>query len=283
MRPIVPAGAPARAVHTGCGQACGHRSSNRVSRLVPQRPREIGEKIARCRHLAHAACADGRRGAVGLAATGRTASRARSRRRCVFAAARCDTQALAPLSTSLVDKAADSRRGIGFHALRRKAREKSAKNSPAPRTPRMHAHPQYSRHASQLRSAADGAQAAAASIRPQRRPLRERACPHRLWTRLRTAVVESGSMPCAARPAGFWTKYRQARPCGTRRRRQPPCPTMSIRRRSASQSRGGGLRRVGPVAMSALSTIAVDKVADTRPRIGFHALHAKACGFLVIF
>jgi len=65
---------------------------------------------------------------------------------------------------------------------------------------------------------------------PAQRPRRSSApgrevCPHRMWTRLRTSPGESGFTPCAARAAGFWTKYRQPRGAAARAVHGPPLPT----------------------------------------------------------
>lgn len=166
--------------------------------------------------------------------------------------------------------------------------------------------------------------------------VRRAVCPHRLWTRLRTGMRESGFTPCGARLARFWTKFRQPpgdsgmvpflvaasslvaacpccatavgrigspaattpvhRHCGQRCGQTPENRVSRLVRQGlqdfgyffAMLCRGNGTRSAqaasvatSPPAMPtdrerALSTPTVDKAADSRPRIGFHALRDKA-------
>ena len=178
--------------------------------------------------------------------------------RCGFAAA--------PLSTSLVDKLADSCRGIGFHALRDKPCRILDKISPGARGPfRARFRAGRDGDAATLAQRQCGAMAARACVR----------CPQTLWTNLRTHGREACFTPCASRPAEIWRFFVQAVDIRIRRRfAASPVPVAERYRPEGCRRRRRRLRLVR------LSTSAVDKAADTRRGIGFHALRDKACGIL---
>lgn len=69
--------------------------------------------------------------------------------------------------------------------------------------------------------------------------------PHRLWTKLRTLVRESGFTPYAARPAGLWRNYRQ---------RQEPRRRASLRRWPVARgAQGQAKRRIAHTRVSPAS------------------------------
>lgn len=86
--------------------------------------------------------------------------------------------------------------------------------------------------------------------------------PHRLWTSMRTVAVESGSTPCTPRLARVWLFFVQAVPA-----REALAASRSIALFC------GRIARYRRVRVVSLSTQPVDKHADTRRGIGFHALY----------
>lgn len=119
-------------------------------------------------------------------------------------------------------------------------------------------------------------------------------CPQGLWTKLRTAAMESGFTPYAARARQLWRNFDHPwneaeshrgasitrRAAGVRARLAAPEPRRESRRtRSDCTHAGHRLRETA----ATMSTIAVDKAADTRDGIGFHALCRKGVRIMAKF
>ncbi|SDW53596.1 hypothetical protein SAMN05421681_102136 [Lysobacter enzymogenes] len=96
---------------------------------------------------------------------------------------------LAWLSTQPVDKHWDTRTGIGFHALCGAALKRLAFFCPG----------RIASARKRIVSASRCRAGRISSSRRRRRIIAARRYPHRLWTSMRTAALESGFTPCATR------------------------------------------------------------------------------------
>ncbi len=162
------------AIHTACGQALGHTRGNRVPRLVRRGFGEIGDFLSR----------------RGFERANRCRRRVASVRACFSALfSQSPHRRLVALSTQAVDKHWDTRAGIGFHALCGAASERLAIFCPG-------------RIASARKRIATAPRCRAGRMSSnlrRRRIVAARRYPHRLWTSMRTAALESGFTPCATR------------------------------------------------------------------------------------